>query len=360
MSKPLIVKPNYFNFTKCFKNYLTNYRIFVVIGEKNIGKSFSGVRYVQNRFIQHGERFLYLRRTGIEAEDFCSNVSLERELWDNFFIVKKKIYYQPSLEVKPKWAGDVDYLSGTMSSRSKQNEGFYNLIFDEFVGEKYEMPIRYATEKLYKIISNYARNRLKDFRVIMLGNFNNLRNEFLNAWGVEAPDDGGYVEMPELSLVVYFSEQKAKYAEMNKQYKNTALAGLTKNETLLDYFVNNKTDDFVDLYLPLSQVEVETYRYGMVLREQRTYHVVSVKGRHESVVIPADRKIPELKYYCYDLKVLAEDGRANLPFNAREQAFSLLTQIRTRRILFSDMSVLDPLLRDLVQLISISFTEDYF
>src|SRR6185312_3572501 len=103
-----------------------------VIGARGIGKSYASKRYIVNRFVKHGEQFIYLRRYKGELkkiDNFFNDIA--EEFPDVKFSVKGwKLY------INGKLAGWAVPLSAWQSEKSTAYPNVTTIFFDEFIREK--------------------------------------------------------------------------------------------------------------------------------------------------------------------------------------------------------------------------------
>lgn len=103
-----------------------------VIGARGIGKSFAYKKYVVNRFIKHGEQFIYLRRYKTELKkikNFFDDIKGEFPEHDLKVVGRE-------LHIDGKVAGFSIPLSSWQSEKSNPYPNVMTILFDEFIREK--------------------------------------------------------------------------------------------------------------------------------------------------------------------------------------------------------------------------------
>lgn len=176
-------------------NYIVNHSLTytAVVGGRGIGKTFGRIKYV----IDQGIKFIFLRRTQtqidmIKNDDMNPFKALLDVLGDNYAVVTKKL--NKNITACYKAVRDADgilqpagpvigylmALSTVANIRGFDASDVDYLIYDEFIGEKHERPIREEGSAFLNAIETIARNRelkgKKPLKVIMLSNSNMLAN----------------------------------------------------------------------------------------------------------------------------------------------------------------------------------------
>lgn len=146
-----------------------------VIGARGIGKTYGAKKYCINRFIKHGEQFIYLKRykTDIKGiNQFFDAVSSEFK--DHTFKVNGRELY-----IDDKLAGWVMPLSSWQSVKSREFPNVKTIIYDEFLLEKSSKQIYMENEPeaLLNFMDTVIRNR-DDARVVCLSNAVSIVNPY--------------------------------------------------------------------------------------------------------------------------------------------------------------------------------------
>lgn len=167
MDKSLFYNPN--------KLLSFNRILSFVIGARGIGKTYGMKKYGINRFIKHGEQFIYLKRykTDIKGIDqFFDAVS--QEFPKHVFKVKGRELY-----IDDKLAGWVMPLSSWQSVKSREFPNVCTILYDEFLLEKSSKQSYMQDEPkaLLNFMDTVIRNR-DNARVICMSNAVSIVNPF--------------------------------------------------------------------------------------------------------------------------------------------------------------------------------------
>lgn len=103
-----------------------------VIGARGIGKSYAMKKHPINRFLKHGEQFIYLRRYKTELKkvgNYFNDIAMEFP--DHQFKIKGREFH-----IDGKIAGWAVPLSSWQSEKSNAYPMVATIIFDEFIREK--------------------------------------------------------------------------------------------------------------------------------------------------------------------------------------------------------------------------------
>lgn len=187
MNRRLYTADGYFNAALCFRDKAP---FIVVIGGRGTGKSYGSLLEA----VRSGEDFLYMRRTQTIL-DIISKPELSP---------LKALPVAEDYTVKPigknvsgiyELEGDAQMLRGYMAAlstfanlRGFNAENVKTIIYDEFIPEKHEKPVKNEFEALLNVYETVDRNRQlqgKDpLKLIMLGNSNVLNSQILSGFGI--------------------------------------------------------------------------------------------------------------------------------------------------------------------------------
>ncbi len=167
MDKTLYYNPN--------KLLSYNRILSFVIGARGIGKTYGFKKYVINRFIKHGEQFIYLKRykTDVKGVDqFFDTVA--QEFPEHTFKVKGRELY-----IDDKLAGWVMPLSSWQSIKSREFPNVCTILYDEFLLEKSSKQSYMQDEPkaLLNFMDTVIRNR-DNARCICMSNAVSIVNPF--------------------------------------------------------------------------------------------------------------------------------------------------------------------------------------
>ena len=184
----LYLKSGYFNAAHPFHNAAV-YNF--IVGGRGIGKTFGALKYC----LDNGLKFIYMRRTQaqvdlIKSDEFNPLNALKSTLGDGYDYSMKKInknitgIYQTEYDdnhiayTSGPVLGYIMALSTVSNVRGFDASDVSVLIYDEFIGEKHEKPIRAEGTAFLNAIETIARNReingFSPLKVICLSNSNDL------------------------------------------------------------------------------------------------------------------------------------------------------------------------------------------
>lgn len=181
-----------------------------IIGARGIGKSYSMKKYPINRFIKHGEQFIYVRRYKPELKkvgNYFNDIS--QEFPEHTFKIKGREFH-----IDGKLAGWAIPLSSWQSEKSNAYPNVTTIIFDEFIREKDNSGyLPNEVTSLLNLMDTVFRDR-ENVRTICLSNAVSVVNPYFLYFGL-VPDikkrfnanDDIVVEIPDSKD---FSEQRRK------------------------------------------------------------------------------------------------------------------------------------------------------
>lgn len=225
--------------------------ISLVCGGRGTGKTFSTLKYVR----ENNVLFMYLRRTQGQADlisrpDFSPFNSIDRECGTYTCVESvtkyNSAFYNADLgEENKKLIGYTAGLSTFSNLRGFDASDVELLIFDEFIPEKHERPIKHEFDALMNCYETINRNRelsgRKPLKLLCLANANNLGNEIfmgldlvkrsmnMAKTGVEQWTD----EKRKIGLYIV---QRSKISEMKK---DTALYRITVGSKFEEMAIEN-------------------------------------------------------------------------------------------------------------------------
>lgn len=155
-----------------------------IIGERGVGKTYGAIKYVINRFLKYGEEFIYLRRYKTELRSsvpkFFDAINANNE-YENKLYVKNNLFY-----CDDKICGYPISLSTSNILKSTSFAKVKTIIFDEFILDKgcYHY-LQNEVTQLLDIIETIAR--LRDIRVLFLGNAISITNPYFAYFNLSLP-----------------------------------------------------------------------------------------------------------------------------------------------------------------------------
>ena len=173
-------------------NNLLSYNALLsfVIGERGVGKSYSAKKFVAKRFINKGKQFVYIRRYKTELKQamvkkgvpiFWQQILNDEDLKNHKFNNDNELMY-----IDDKVAGFSMPLSIANILKSSTYDNVDTVIFDEFIIDK--GTYHYLQDEVVaflEVIETVAR--LRDIRVIFLGNAISITNPYFTYFDLTLP-----------------------------------------------------------------------------------------------------------------------------------------------------------------------------
>lgn len=194
MNKKLYLENGYLDFNYIFKLSKRNKTpLIIAVGARGVGKTFGALEYV----LEHNLKFMYMRRTQtqldlIKKKEYSPFISINNVLGlsiEQFPITKySSSIYDSEVNEKGKIVpkGDILGLTAALSTfsniRSFDASYIKVLIYDEFIGEAHERPIKEESNAFFNAIETINRNREltgeDPLYTLMLANSNNISNPY--------------------------------------------------------------------------------------------------------------------------------------------------------------------------------------
>lgn len=299
MEKGLYLKNGYLNIQHVISNGCT---YSFLVGGRGIGKTFGCLRYA----IDNNIKFIYMRRTQtqvdlIKSQEFNPFNALRSVLGDNYNYMMRKINknitgvyeaaFNSEKQIEEPAGPAIGYimaLSTVSNIRGFDASDVDMLIYDEFIGEKHERPIRMEATAFLNAIETISRNRelsgRDPMKVICLSNSNDLgcplfiglklvtMYEKMDSKNIE------FMKLPEMDAALYYfkrspiSRQKAA-TSLYKLSAGTEFSQMSvQNEFALEQRDMIRTMPIKELK-PLVQIgELCIYRH----KSQRWYYITEM------------------------------------------------------------------------------------
>lgn len=168
-----------------------------IVGARGVGKTYGFKKYLINRFIKHGEMFIYLRQTQREIDniaDFWG--SLPERFPKHKFKQRGKVLF-----IDKQRCGELHALSEYVQLKSNEYPKVRYIVFDEFLDDS---PWMSKVEKPYalaSIIDTVFRNR-DGCKVFCLANAENLMNTYFEYFGIYPKNKKGVTLTRDIALEV--------------------------------------------------------------------------------------------------------------------------------------------------------------
>lgn len=215
-----------------------------IIGGRGTGKTYGAIKYCVDNNIE----FIFLRRTQIQLE------MIKRPEFSPFEALNVKEGY--SLETKPmaknaSYIKNKDKVLGNMLALSTISNlrGFHSMarvmIYDEFIPEKHEKPIKGEASAFFNAYETINRNReldgIEPLQVICLSNSNDLDNPILEELNlinlIEKKKRKGQTEYinHDRGIAIFLLDESV----ISQKKKETVLYKLTKGTSFYEMAVDN-------------------------------------------------------------------------------------------------------------------------
>lgn len=180
------------------KNIFYNYQrvlsfnalLTFIIGERGVGKSYGAKKFVAKRFINKNKQFVYIRRYKTELKEamikngnpiFFEQIIKDEDLKNHVLTNKNDTMY-----IDKKLCGFAIPLSTANILKSSSYDNVDTIIFDEFIIDKGSYHyLQNEVEQLLDVIETVGR--LRDIRVIFLGNAISITNPYFTYFNLSLP-----------------------------------------------------------------------------------------------------------------------------------------------------------------------------
>ena len=225
-----------------------------IITERGLGKSYGAKKFVAKRFIKKGKQFVYLRRYKTELKKAMNNNGFFKQIENDEELKNYKFSNtKDTMSIDGQICGYAIPLSVANILKSSTYENVDTIIFDEFLLDKGNYHyLQNEVEQLLDVIETVAR--LRNIRVIFLGNAISITNPYFEFFNITLPynsevkickkDDKGN------PLIIIYYAQNQKYRDVKKATRFGQLISDTEygkyaidNNFLRDskYFIRKKT-----------------------------------------------------------------------------------------------------------------------
>lgn len=272
-----------------------------VIGERGVGKTYSSKKYVIKRFLKTGEQFVYLRRYKSEIQKSVGNETKQKffEQVANEFPEHKFSNTAELLKVDNKIAGYAIPLSIANILKSTSYEKVKTIIFDEFIIDKgmyHYLPNE--VESLLDVIETVAR--LRDIKVIFLGNAISTSNPYFTYFDITLPYQKKYKLFKDGLILVYYIKNE-KYREIKKQ---TRFGKLVEGTPYGKYAIDN---EFLRDSKTFIKKKTQGSRFYIKLRFNSKTYGLWVNSKEDLMYVSYDYDINN----PLELSILTDDHNEN-------------------------------------------------
>ena len=210
-----------------------------IIGERGVGKTFSAKKFVINDYLKNGHQFVYLRRYKTELdmamEGFFSQLQEAGLFHDCVFEIKTSKKAITKFLCNGEVIGFAMPMSTANILKSASFEKVRTIVFDEFIIDKgtYHY-LQNEVIQFLDVIETVAR--LRDVRVLLLGNAISITNPYFNFFDLSLPYGSEYKTFKDgLILVNYI-----KNMEYREKKKSTRFGKLIEGTEYGKYAIDNE------------------------------------------------------------------------------------------------------------------------
>ena len=216
-----------------------NALLYFVIGERGVGKTFNAKRAVLNRFLKTGEQFIYLRRYKTELDTALAtfwNDLQDNGYFEDYTLKVKKNKMLTEFTCNGKVCGYGVPLSTANILKSTAFPKVKTIIFDEFLLDN-SGTYRYLKNEVTMVLDTIETTfRLRDGRVLFLGNALSITNPYFAYFNLELPYNSEFKTFKDGAIVVNYIKN-VKYRETKKQSK---FGKLIENTEYGRYAIDNQ------------------------------------------------------------------------------------------------------------------------
>lgn len=216
-----------------------NALISIIIGERGVGKSYDSKIYVANRFIKKKRQFVYLRRYKTELKQammknktpiFFDQIKNDERMKDHKFSNTND-----TMSIDGKICGFAMPLSIANILKSSTYDNVDTIIFDEFIIDKGNYHyLQNEVIQFLDVIETVAR--LRNIRVIMLGNAISITNPYFSFFDLSLPYNSEIKTFKDGLIAIQYVKN-LKYREVKK---STRFGKLIEGTEYGKYAIDNE------------------------------------------------------------------------------------------------------------------------
>lgn len=211
-------KSIFYNYDKLFS--YSEAIMYFVLGERGVGKSYGAIVRAVKNFLKDGSQFVYLRRYNTELDTAVPKFFDALIENDEFEGVELKVIKSRNMSkflVDGEVAGYAIALSTANILKSTSFSRVSLIIFDEFIIDKGSYHyLRNECEQMLDIIETIGR--LRDIKILFLGNSISQSNPYFNYFDLSLPYDNQFKTFRDGLIVVNYIKNM-KYREVKKASK---------------------------------------------------------------------------------------------------------------------------------------------
>lgn len=239
------------------------FRVIGTIGARRIGKTYSSKRYVIKKFLNNGEKFVWLR----DNDEARKKLSMDNGA--KFFSDIKSSFGKDfegairgeTITVNGKTAGYLMSASIFQNFKGSDFNEIKTIVYDEFIEEKGRSKNAYQGYQFVNMLYTIASTR-QDVRIILLANALDRGNEILEILGIKINRGFGFYINREKGVIFHYCDNNPKF---NKDRDASVVGKIIKGTTYEENLFNNK---FVDDESEYFEKKPDKLRLYVILHNQ--------------------------------------------------------------------------------------------
>ena len=242
--------PKYYDWNKTFSYQTgTNGEICLVLGAKDIGKTFGLRLKCVERFIKHGEKFCEICRTNEElkavAPGYFDKLQAAGFFPEYVFKVEKHCGYiarRPIADERPEWRLLCYFVALTNFQREKKRTYVQpkRFIFDEAIIDTLDKHHRYLKDEfliLAQLLDSVSRQQPDDdykYYVYLIGNAVDLTAPYFRMLGINSIPEFGYHYYKNKTVLLHYVEPWDAADRKARTLVGRMLSGHEESATIFD------------------------------------------------------------------------------------------------------------------------------
>ena len=258
----------------------TNAETCIIIGARNIGKTFNVRLLCLQEFLKDDSRFVEISRSETEMEavaaEYTDKIASENVLPGYIFKTDRRHCYiakECPEDAQPEWKLCGYFVALTTFQRQKRRAGYVdvrNAIFDEFAIDKRSVYTRYLPGE-YGIFADVLNSAMRPFpndgikrHVYLLGNSCDLTCPYLRNLGITKIPRYGYTFFKNKTVLLHYVEPW----DADERRLHTIIGRMLEGEPDAAMVFDNEFSNGSDLYIE-QKSDSARYAFGLVFNGAR-------------------------------------------------------------------------------------------
>ena len=260
-----------------------------VVGDRGGGKTFNTLKFLINRFLKHGEQFIYLRRTMEELKDAIPGLFhyLQHE---GYFLDHELVSTKQGLYIDKELMGLPKALSTSMTRKSLALPKVKWILFEEFMVDGVSSRYLGAGSQEVFIFNNFyetvarMRDEGNEVRVIFLSNAFSTVNIYFTEYGVKLPLTPPYKRYnrfrKDVMVVIWHEDSYVKAKSGTRHYKLNEGSEFNRHAYGNEFYLDTSTflkekDKQAEFHFAMVYMK---YTYTIWVNWDKGIYYVSSKG----------------------------------------------------------------------------------